>query len=102
LFTTDPRAVNHILTHSDEFGKSQELKGVIELLGEGAYSVVVFILLHVDLFHPQGFLFAEGERHRKQVSLESLEQIVVLGLPPSPEASHNGMPLNPVALTLIY
>ncbi|KAF9645313.1 cytochrome P450 [Thelephora ganbajun] len=47
LFTTDPRAINHVLTHSDEFEKPEDVKAVLELLGEG-------------------LIFAEGERHRKQ------------------------------------
>lgn len=47
LVTTDPRAMNHILTHSDEFRKAPEAKAALGLLGEG-------------------LVFAEGERHRKQ------------------------------------
>ncbi|KAF9778944.1 cytochrome P450 [Thelephora terrestris] len=47
LFTTDPRAINHVLTHSDEFEKPPVGKAALELLGNG-------------------LIFAEGERHRKQ------------------------------------
>ena len=68
LFTTDPRAVNHILTHSEEFPKPQEAKVALELLGEGMRSVVTSNIFRVNLPYLQGLIFAEGERHRKQVS----------------------------------
>ena len=48
LFTTDPRAVNHILTHSDKFQKPQEAKAALEILGEGARSVVISNIFRVN------------------------------------------------------
>lgn len=47
LFTTDPRAISHVLTHSDEFEKPGDAKAALDLLGGG-------------------LILAEGERHRKQ------------------------------------
>jgi hypothetical protein len=86
LFTTDPRTINHVITHSDEFEKPQEAKVALELLGDGVYSVAMFDLAPVNLPYLQGLVFAEGERHRKQVSLASLEYLVTFGLSPSPES----------------
>ena len=38
LFTADPRAVNHILTHADVFQKPTDAKAS-DLLGEGTHSI---------------------------------------------------------------
>ena len=64
--------MNHILTHSDEFEKSQETKGVLELLGEGTHLIAALTLARVNSLYPQGLIFAEGEKHRKQVGPTSL------------------------------
>lgn len=91
LFTTDPRAVNHILTHSDEFEKPQEAKAVLQLLGEGNYYLSTFERFCVKSPSPQGLIFAEGELHRKQVSPTSFTQTVTLSSSSSPKASYYGI-----------
>ena len=45
LFTTDPRAISHVLTHSDEFCKTADAKAALEILGEGTHLLTLFVTL---------------------------------------------------------
>ena len=83
--------VNHILTRSDEFEKPQEAKAALELLGEGTHGVSIYNHIPINFPHPQGLIFAEGERHRKQVSSASLGKNTTFDSSTSLEASNYGM-----------
>ena len=41
MYTTDPMAMNHILTHQDEFVKPGDIKIALTLLGEGEACPIV-------------------------------------------------------------
>lgn len=69
LFTVDTRALNYILSHSNEYQKPALARyNLGEVLGEGL--LIVEGLLGASIVHfckLTGYLFLIGEQHRQQV-----------------------------------
>ena len=68
----DTRAINHILTHTNDYQKPSQVRYALsQVLGEGGLFHHAFVYTR-QLRIVLGVLFVEGAQHRQQVSIRFL------------------------------